>query len=89
MKRNEGCEKDYGIERRGEEKGEMRLARKKDERCLSKFRGASSGRGAHYIFLSISGRDRFLSIRELRVQQRKVLANMHTHTEVQEYYLAT
>lgn len=51
----------------------------KDEKRLSKFHGASSGRGTHYIFLSISGRD--WPFRFVRVQQRKVLANIYTtHT---------
>lgn len=73
MKRNEGCEKDYDTERRGEERREDETRRDetrvcggtgKDEKRLSKFHGVSSGRGTHYIFLSISGRDwpfRFMS----------------------------
>lgn len=73
----------YGIERSGEERRDVRLARgeKRMRGGLSKFCGASSGRGAHYIFLSISKRGiDFPSIRELRVQQRKVLANIaYTH----------
>lgn len=53
-------------ERRGEERreDEMCSGTGKDEIRLSKFHGASSGRGTHYIFLSISGRDwpfRFVS----------------------------
>lgn len=66
MKRNEGCEKDYDTERRREERREDEMCggTRKDEKRLSKFYGASSGRGTHYIFLSISGRDwpfRFVS----------------------------
>lgn len=68
MKRNEGCEKVHDTERRGEKwKGEearVCSGTGKDEKRLSKFHGASSGRGTHYIFLSISGRDwpfRFVS----------------------------
>lgn len=73
-KRNEGCEKDYDAERTGEERrkeerrgDETRCVVErtgKDEKRLSKFHGACSGRGTHYIFLSISGRDwpfRFVS----------------------------
>jgi len=58
MKRNEGCEKDYDTERREEERrgDEMCSGTEKDEKRLLKFHGASSGRGTHYIFLSISGR---------------------------------
>lgn len=53
-----------GEERRGEETRRMCSGTGKDEKRLSKFHGASSGRGTHYIFLSISGRDwpfRFVS----------------------------
>jgi len=83
MKRNKGCEKDYDMEKRGEERRGKERRRDetrrdetrrdetrvcsgtgKDEKRLSKFYGVSSGRGTHYIFLSISGRDwpfRFMS----------------------------
>lgn len=56
-----GGEEGRGKVRRGDE---MCSGTGKDERRLSKFHGASSGRGTHYIFLSISGRDwpfRFVS----------------------------
>lgn len=69
---------DYGSERRGKETRNEHGERMRDN--VSRFHEASSGRGTHYIFLSISGRDwpfRFVS---RGVQQRKVLANIHTYT---------
>lgn len=72
-----------GLWYREERKRDEMWARRKNERQrLSKFHEASSGRDTHYIFLSISGRDWPFQFVSRRVQQRKVLANIHTHIHI-------
>lgn len=78
------------VSKREERKGEMRLARKRGCEVSLEVSRSELREGCTLYFFKYKRKGSIsFDSRELRVQQRKVLANMHTHTAVQEYYLAT